>query len=414
MNICVIGGGAAGILAAALAARRGHGVRLLERNRQTCRKLCLTGKGRCNLTNDCDAAAFLQNVRRNPRFLYGALSRFSPADAKAYFEALGVPLKTERGARVFPVSDRAYDVADALLAEARAAGVRVVTARAKAIRTAPGPDGRPRVTGVAGFGREPGEKETFYPCEAVILATGGLSYPATGSDGDGYRMAAELGHTVVPPRPSLVPLEADREVCAPLQGLALKNIGFSLLAGDKILWREQGELLFTHFGVSGPVVLSASAHLEGDGPWRAVIDLKPALDAKTLDERLLRDFAGAENRDFQNSLGLLLPRLLIPAAVRRSGIPPDKKVRDISRAERTRLGALLKAFDFTVHGPRPIAEAVVTAGGVDVAEVDPRTMGSRLVSGLYFAGEILDVDAYTGGFNLQIAWATAYAAANAL
>ena len=402
-DLIIIGGGAAGLFAAVVAGRRGLSVALLEPGKKLGHKLRLTGKGRCNLTNNCDVRAFLENVPRNPKFLQSALHRLPPADTMAFFEKLGVPLKTERGGRVFPVSDDANDVADALVNAAHAAGVRVLKKRAAGIVT----DGLRRVTGVAADG------ETI-PCRAALLCTGGLSYPATGSTGDGYRMAAALGHHVTPPRPSLVPLVTDGP-CAALQGLSLRNV--TLSARDEagtLLFRELGELLFTHFGVSGPLVLSAGAHmpaLGAGGRYTLSIDLKPALDEKKLDERLLRDFAQYANRDFKNALGDLLPQKLIPVMVERSGVPGETKVNAVTREQRRRLVSCCKDFTLAVLGPRPVDEAVITAGGVAVSEINPRTMESRLTPGLCFAGEILDVDAYTGGFNLQIAWSTAYTAA---
>lgn len=401
-EIVVIGGGPAGMMAALTAARQGGDVTLLERNDRLGKKLRITGKGRCNVTNDCSAETVLQNVPVNGRFLHSTLSQFSPADVKAFFqEDLGVPLKTERGNRVFPQSDSAHEIADALAQALKREGVRLRKGRAAAILTDQG--------AVSGVKLEQG---STLRAGAVILATGGVSYPATGSTGDGYRMAKALGHTIVPPRASLVPLEAEA-CCQALQGLSLRNI--SIRVEDergKVLYRDFGELLFTHFGLSGPVILSASAHMRDfqHHSYRVVIDLKPALEEKTLDERLLRDFRRNANRDFQNSLGDLLPRKLIGEVIRRSGIPPETKVHDLTRVQRHSLLCVLKAFTIQVTGPRPVADAIVTSGGVAVKEVNPSTMESRLVRGLYFAGEVLDADAYTGGFNLQIAWSTGYAA----
>ncbi len=393
----IIGGGAAGMMAAITAGRRGKRVVVMEHEAFCGKKLRITGKGRCNVCNDCDVKTFLQNVPDNPKFLYSALSRFSPADTMEFFEELGVPLKTERGRRVFPVSDNAHDIARALENEMRRLGVRILHESAKAVLTADG-----AVRAVRG---EHGE----IPCSAALIATGGLSYPLTGSTGDGLRMAGELGHTIMVPRPSLVPLTSDDPDCALMQGFSLKNVRLTLRDREgRALFNEIGEMMFTHFGVTGPLVLSASAHMINaeSAPYLLEIDLKPGLDEKKLDARILRDFEKYRNRDFSNALGDLTGRAMIPALIRRSGIPSETKVNAITRAQRQRLAAVFKCFSIPVSGTRPIEEAIVTSGGVSVGEVDPRTMGSRIVKGLYFAGEVLDVDAYTGGFNLQIAWST--------
>ncbi|MCC8129580.1 MAG: NAD(P)/FAD-dependent oxidoreductase [Clostridiales bacterium] len=400
-RILVVGGGPAGMMAALTAAQQEGEVTLLDRNRKLGRKLRITGKGRCNVTNDCTPAEVLQNVPRNSRFLYSALSQLSPPDVKTFFEELGVPLKTERGNRVFPQSDRADDVADALVRAMEKAGVRIRTGRAVAVLTENG--------AVAGVKLENGRRLT---ADRVILCTGGLSYPDTGSTGDGYTIAKALGHTVEPAKASLVPLTAE-DCCRSLQGLSLRNIAIQVKNQDgKVLYRDFGELLFTHFGLSGPVILSASAHMRDfeHTKYTVGIDLKPALDDKTLDARLLRDFQQNANRDFQNSLNALLPQKLIPEVVRRSGIPPETKVHDLTREQRHALLRVLKQFSVAVIGPRPVQDAIVTSGGVRVSEVDPSTMASKLVPGLYLCGELLDVDGYTGGFNLQIAWSTGYAA----
>ena len=404
MTVTVIGGGAAGMMAACTAAARGRQVTVLEKNPKTCRKVCITGKGRCNVTNACTDEELMQSIPGNGRFLYGAFSRFSPADAMRFFEDAGVPLKVERGNRVFPASDSAYDIADALLRTAKSRGVRILQGRAAGIAAGDG-----HVTGVR---YETAGGSAFLAADAVILATGGLSYPGTGSTGDGYALAAAAGHTIVEPQGSLVPLNAPG--CAPMQGLSLKNTGLALYDGQKKVYEDFGELLFTHFGLSGPIVLSASARMRRPGVWKIVLDLKPALTEEQLDARILRDFGGAKNRDFENALGGLAPRLLTPELVRRSGIPPCRKVNEITREERRRLIGAFKRFEIPVDGKRDIAEAIVTAGGVSVREVDPKTMESRCLRGLYFAGEVLDVDAYTGGFNLQIAWSTGYAAGSAV
>ncbi|MCD8385198.1 MAG: NAD(P)/FAD-dependent oxidoreductase [Clostridiales bacterium] len=384
-------------MAALTAARQGGRVTLLERNRKLGRKLRITGKGRCNVTNDCTNAEVLQNIPRNGRFLYSALSQLGPAEVKSFFEELGVPLKTERGNRVFPQSDRADDVADALIRAMEEAGVRIRTGRATSILTENG--------AVVGVRLENGRRLS---ADRVILCTGGLSYPDTGSTGDGYAMARALG----PARASLVPLVAE-DCCRALQGLSLRNISIQVKNQDgKVLYRDFGELLFTHFGLSGPVILSASTHMLDfeHTKYTVEIDLKPALDDKTLDARLLRDFQQNANRDFQNSLNALLPQKLIPEVIRRSGIPPEAKVHDLTREQRHALLRVLKQFSVAVIGPRPVRDAIVTSGGVRVSEVDPSTMASRLVPGLYLCGELLDVDGYTGGFNLQIAWSTGYTA----
>lgn len=397
--VVVAGGGAAGMMSALTARRQGAEVTLLERNPKVGRKLYLTGKGRCNLTNHCETAEFLRHIPGNSRFLYSALSAFPPSAAEDFFQDLGVPLKVERGGRVFPVSDKASDVVDALYFALRRTGVKLCQVRVDALERK-----RERITAVAAGGRR-------FPCSQLILATGGCSYPATGSTGDGYALAAALGHTVVPPRPSLVPLEAPD--CAPLQGLSLRNVTLTVKdAGGKTLFQEQGELLFTHFGLSGPLVLSASAHLrQWDGERRAAhIDLKPALTPQQLEARLLRDREEYGSRDMGNYASALLPRSLIPLVLERSGIPAHRKVNALLREERRALVATLKDLVFPILRPRPLEEAIVTAGGVDVREVDPKTMRSKRVENLYFAGELLDVDGCTGGFNLHIAWATGRAA----
>ena len=387
------------MMAAIRASENGAQVLLAERNARLGRKLRITGKGRCNLTNACGREEFLANVPTNPRFLYAALAAMDPADTMAFFEGLGVPLKVERGNRVFPVSDNAHDVADALAARCRALGVRILHTKVQSIMK--------QGDRVNGAKTEAGDLEA----DAVILATGGRSYPQTGSEGDGYRMAQELGHTIVPIRPSLVPLVESGDLCAQMQGLSLRNIALKIVdrASGKSVYEDFGELLFTHFGLSGPTVLSASAHLSDivPGKYEAQIDLKPALSPETLDERLLSDFAKYKNRDFANSLSDLLPQKMIEPFIKLTGIDPQKKVHSITKEERKRILALLKCFRIPLSGLRPIAEAIITRGGVSVSEVNPKTMESRLVKGLYFAGEILDVDAYTGGFNLQIAFSTA-------
>lgn len=398
-SIFVVGGGAAGMMAAITAAENGAQVTLLERNDRLGKKLYITGKGRCNVTNDCAPEDFFQNVPRNPRFLYSAIYAFSPREVMAWFEARGCALKTERGNRVFPQSDKSASVIDALRAELRRLGVRVLQERALDIVTQDG--------AVCGLKTDGG----FHKTERVILATGGCSYPQTGSTGDGYRMLEKLGHTIVPPVGSLVPLVEKGYDCKQMQGLALKNVTLRLVnQKGKTVFEEFGELLFTHFGLSGPVVLSASAHMNEKDSYTVLLDLKPALDEQKLDLRLLRDFEKFQNRDFENALVELLPRSMIPVIVRRSGIPAEEKVHSITREQRRALLELMKRFPVEIACKAPVEEAIVTSGGVKVSEIEPGTMQSKRVRGLYAAGELLDVDAYTGGFNLQIAWATGRAA----
>ena len=392
-------------MCALTAAQRGLNVVLLEPNKMLGKKLRITGKGRCNVTNNCDIKTILANIPGDGRFLYSALNRLGPQDAMALFEALGVPLKTERGSRVFPVSDRSHDIANALERAYAHAGGRVVHAAATDILTQDG-----AVSAVV-------TTEGTIDCDAAVICTGGLSYPLTGSTGDGYRLAQRLGHTVTPTRASLVPLESDDPWCAEMQGFSLRNVTLTVYdEQNKVIYSDLGEMLFTHFGVSGPLVLSASAHMRdfSQHKYRLSIDLKPALDEKKLDARILRDFQKYANRDFKNALYDLAGHAMIPVLVRLSGIPEDTKVNAITREQRHRLVELFKHFPVSVTGTRPIDEAIVTSGGVSLKEVNPRTMGSKLVPGLYFAGEVLDLDAYTGGFNLQIAWSTGYVAGNAV
>lgn len=401
----VIGGGAAGMMAAITAASGGAAVTLLERNQKVGRKLYITGKGRCNVTNDCSAEEVLRSTPCNGKFLYSCMDRFAPSDSMEFFKGLGVSLKTERGNRVFPSSDKAADIIDALLKELRRKKVEIVETRATGLMTSDGV--------ISGVLTETGEMH----CDAVIVATGGVSYPLTGSTGDGYDMARELGHTIVPPKGSLVPLTSDDPCCAQMMGLSLKNTGVKVKnAKGKVVYQDQGELLFTHFGLSGPVILSASAHLRrfDREKYTICLDMKPALDEDKLDARLLREFEEKSNRDFINSLDSLLPRAMIPVVVERTGIPPETKVHSITRQQRRKLLETLKCFTIELTGTRPVEEAIITSGGIKVSEIDPKTMQSKLVPGLYFAGEIIDVDAYTGGFNLQIAWATGHAAGQAV
>ena len=403
-ELVVIGGGPAGMMCAYQASSRGVKTVLLEPNDKLGRKLRITGKGRCNLTNNCDVKTMMANIPGDGRFLYSALNRFAPADTMAFFENAGLPLKTERGNRVFPQSDNANDVAATMASLCRRSGVKTVKTSAGQIIADNG-----AVTGVV-------TGEGFISCRAAAVCTGGLSYPLTGSTGAGYRFAEKLGHTVTACRPSLVPLVSPDAFCAEMQGFALKNVALSAYEDGKLIYKELGEMLFTHFGVSGPLVLSASAHMRrmGSAEYSLRVDLKPGLDEKKLDARILRDFDKYANKEFKNALGDLAGRSMIPVLVRLSGIPEDKPVHDITRAERHELGRLLKAFPVSISGFRPIEEAIVTAGGVSTKEINPRTMESKLVSGLYFAGEVLDLDAYTGGFNLQIAWSTGFVAGNSI
>lgn len=402
-RIVVIGGGAAGMMAAVSAAECGARVVLLEPNERLGKKLNITGKGRCNVTNNTDMEGLLANIPRNGKFLYSAFGHFDSADTMAFFEGLGVPLKTERGNRVFPVSDCAFDISAALERQLKALHVQWIRDRAVSLETE---DGAAR--GAVG-------ERGSYPADAVILATGGVSYPATGSTGDGHRMAAEAGHTVTPLRGSLVPLKgtiAPGIPCVRLQGLSLRNAALTVYENDRKIYTDFGELLFTHFGVSGPLILSASAHMRNLGKkhCRLEIDLKPALDEQQLDRRLLSDFSRYANHDFRNALDDLLPQKLIPVVVELSGVPGRQKVHDLTREQRQSLLRVLKHFPVEISAPCPVEDAIVTSGGVKVREIDPKSMESKIVKELYFAGELMDTDAYTGGFNLQIAWSTGHLA----
>lgn len=403
-KVLVIGGGAAGLTAAITAAKNGCDTVLLERNEKVGRKIMITGKGRCNVTNDCsELNALIAAVPVNGRFLYSAFSRFMPQDTMNFFENERVPLKTERGNRVFPESDRASDIVDALFFAAKRAGVDIVCGRAEKLIIEDG--------AVKGAVLQSGER--IY-AERVIVATGGKSYPQTGSTGDGYRLAAAAGHTVIDPKPSLVPLEAHEGFCSRLQGLSLRNVSISVedTKTKKQIYSDFGEMIFTHFGVSGPMILSASSHMRQmeRGRYKIIIDLKPALSEQQLDARVLRDFSENNNRNFINAMNFLLPKKLVPVIVSLSGIPMDTKVNSVTREQRARLVNLLKHFTVTVTDFRPIEEAIITSGGVKTSEIDPKTMQSKLTEGLYFAGEVIDVDAYTGGFNLQIAFSTGHLA----
>lgn len=405
-DVIVIGAGAAGCIAAGTAASRGLSVLLIDKNSKVGRKVLITGKGRCNVTNNCDETEFIRHIRKNPKFMYGALSAFNPQDTMDFFEDLGVRLKTERGNRVFPVSDKSSDITDALFKFIRHNNVDFRQGNVSEITAQNG-----AVTGVKT------DIGSFF-AEKVILATGGKSYPLTGSDGSGYTLACTLGHHIVTPQPSLVPIETNEEWCRQLQGLSLKNVRLKVTqkTGGKICFCELGEMLFTHFGISGPLVLSASSCMDAENISDYIIslDLKPALDEKQLDMRIIRDFEKFSNRDFQNSLGELLPQKLIPIITSLSEIPHDLKTHQITKQQRRTLVDRLKSLELTPKALRPIEEAIITSGGIDTRQINPKTMESKLVSGLYFAGEVIDVDAFTGGFNLQIAFSTGRLAGNSL
>lgn len=399
-KVVVIGGGPAGMMAAGTAARRGCSVVLVEKNKKLGRKLLITGKGRCNLTNITDLEGLIANIPVNGKFLYHAFHRFGNRDLIAFFQEWGLETKVERGGRVFPVSDRSADVVAALERFLAYYQVEIIHGEVTAILVTAGK--------VAGVKLKNGQ---MIPAGRVILATGGQSYPLTGSTGDGYRFAAALGHTITPLKPALVPLESPTAWVREVQGLTLKNVAIKILSREgKEIYRDFGEMLFTHFGVSGPVILSASVHLAAGQFYRLSIDLKPALTPEQLDLRLQRDFTKYIRKIFRNALDDLLPRALIPVVIKLAAIPPEKPVNQITKAERQRLVKLLKGLEVEITGLRPLAEAIVTAGGVSVKEINPATMESRLVPGLFFAGEVIDVNAYTGGYNLQIAFSTGYLA----
>lgn len=402
LKTAVIGGGAAGMMAAIAASIKGSQVLLFEPNKMLGKKLRITGKGRCNVTNDCTPQEFMQNVTRNGKFMYSSVNRFKPADVMDFFEECGVPLKTERGRRVFPQSDKAADIALALEKKLKALGCQIIKERVTDIKAF---DGK-----VCAVCTDEGE----YDVSAVVLATGGVSYPCTGSTGDGHMIAEKLGLAVTELKPSLVPV-VTKDKTEEMMGLTLKNVTLSVYRGEKLIYSELGEMLFTHFGVSGPIVLSASAHMQTGNvrDYRMEIDLKPALSETELDRRVLSDFEKYAAKDFINALGDLLPRKLIPAVIRKSGIPERIKVSSVTKEMRARLVSVLKAYSLTPVSFRPIDEAIVTCGGVSVKEVDPKTMMSKKIEGLFVCGELLDLDAYTGGYNLQIAWSTGKAAGEA-
>ncbi len=399
-DVIVIGGGPAGMFSAITAAEQGSRVLLLERNDRLGKKLLITGKGRCNVTNACLASEVLANTPRNGRFLYSAMEAFPPEKICTFFEKNGCPLKTERGNRVFPVSDRSQSILDCLKKVMKQLAVEVRTGRVTQLLVKDGV-----LQGVS-------TQSEKYFAPAVILATGGLSYPTTGSTGDGYELARSVGHTIIQPEGSLVPMTTEGPDCPDMQGLSLRNVAVKLLdAKGKVLYKDFGELLFTHFGISGPMALSASAHLKGQG-CKMLIDLKPALELPKLQERILRDLDQYRNRSMENALTDLLPRSMIPVVLRKLNIPADLQANSLKKEQRRMLSELLKGFPVEITGKRPVAEAIITSGGVKVSEIDPKTMQSKIMPGLFFAGEIMDCDSYTGGFNLQIAWATAYAAGN--
>lgn len=401
-KVLIIGGGAAGMMAAIAAGQAGAKVVLFEKNDRLGKKLLITGKGRCNVTNDCSVEEVMKNTPRNGKFLYSCLNSCSPADVMSFFERQNCVLKTERGNRVFPENDKSVSVLNALQGAMKSVGVEVRRERVCEVLCDNG-----SVTGIRT------DKGVHYG-RRVILCTGGCSYPLTGSTGEGYTMAEALGHSVVPVRGSLVPLEENGTWCAQMQGLSLRNVSVRLFnSKGKVIFSDFGELVFTHFGLSGPTVLSASAHMKPGEHYTVSIDLKPALDEQKLDLRLLRDFEQYQNRDLENGLKDLYPKTMIPVMIARALLDPATKINSITKVERRRLLDLTKNFTVDIAGTRPVEEAIITAGGISVKEIDPRTMESKIVHGLYFAGEIIDLDAYTGGFNLQVAWSTGHAAGTA-
>ena len=420
-KILIVGGGAAGMMAGVYLARAGHEVHILEKNEKLGKKVYITGKGRCNVTNNCDTEELFRAVMSNPKFLYSAFYSFTPQDVMEFFEDAGVPLKTERGNRVFPVSDHSSDIIRGLERELKKAGAHIhLRTEVKKVNVSPyeEPDvaekkaHHSRVTGVELA------DGSIMEGNYILIATGGLSYQSTGSTGDGYRFAEETGHKVTELSPSLVPLRTKEAYIPSLQGLSLKNTELTIKSGKKILFQDFGEMMFTHFGVTGPMILSASAHigkqLQKSGELTAYLDLKPALTMEQLDARVLREFETGQNKQFKNVIGVLFPSSLTPVMLELGGISPEKKIHDISREERIHFEELVKAFPFTINGMGEYKEAVITRGGVSVKEIQPGTMESRKVKNLYFIGEVLDLDAVTGGYNLQIAWSTAYLAAMAL
>ena len=411
-KVLIIGGGAAGMMAGVFAARNHHEVHILEKNEKLGKKVFITGKGRCNVTNACDTEELFPAMMSNPKFLYSSFYSFTPQDVMEFFEEAGVPLKVERGNRVFPQSDHSSDIIRALERELKKAGAKIHlhTAVKEIVKES-------ETDSVAGVILTDG---TFMEGDAVIVATGGFSYQSTGSTGDGYRFARELGLKVTDIAPSLVPLKTKEDYIPKLQGLSLKNTGLTIKNGKKVLYEDFGEMMFTHFGVTGPMILSASAHIGAklakapNGELSAYLDLKPALTREQLDARILREFEAGPNKQFKNVIGVLFPSSLTPVMLELGGIPAEKKIHDISREERQHFIDLIKAFPFTITGMGEFKEAIITRGGVSVKEINPGTMEAKKISGLYFAGEVLDLDAVTGGYNLQIAWSTAYLAAQAI
>ena len=397
-DVAIVGGGASGLMAAVSAAMNGATVVVFDKNKFLGRKLRITGKGRCNITNSCDDNTFFQNVTRNNKFLYSAYYNFNNNDVQDFFVNNGLEIKTERGGRVFPQSDNAKDVVsvfEKLLVEL---GVTIITQKVVSINSFDD-----------GFVLKCADGELLNST-SVIIATGGVSYPLTGSTGDGYNFAKKFGHTVTELKASLVPIETNEEYVKQMQGLSLKNVQISLYENNKCIYKDFGEMMFTHFGITGPIVLSASSHIDDNKDYEIYIDLKPALDDETLDKRLLRDFSQLSNKNFSNSLEMLLPKKLIPVIINLCGISPDKKVNSITKEERMNLLQTIKKFPLTFKKLRPISEAIITSGGVQVKEINPSTMESKLCENLFFCGEVIDVDAYTGGFNLQIAFSTGYLA----
>lgn len=399
-DVIIVGGGASGSIAGITSARLGKTVCIIEKNGYIGKKINITGKGRCNVTNNCSNNELMHNIPRNPKFLYSAFSKFSAQDTINFFEDLGVPLKTERGNRVFPVSDKAMDISKALEHELKRCGVPIIKQNVVELIV--------QDSVCLGVKTDGGD----YYGNSVLIATGGKSYMATGSTGDGYTFAQSVGHTINKLVPSLVPLVVQEKYCSDMMGLSLKNVKLNLYDGEKCIYSELGEMLFTHFGVSGPLVLSASSHIDKMQPnrYRILIDLKPALSVEALDKRIQRDFSESINKDYINSLGKLLPTKMIPVFAKLSKVPFGTKVNQITKEQRSEIVSLMKGFPITIKDFRPLNEAIVTSGGVSIKEVNPKTMQSKLIQGLYFSGEVLDVDAYTGGFNLQIAFATGYVA----
>ena len=413
MDVLVVGGGAAGLMAAVVAAEQGSNVTILEKMEALGKKLVITGKGRCNVTNSADMEEFMKNIPENAKFLYSAFSRFNNVDIIQFLNNQGVATKVERGGRVFPVSDKAVDVLSAFTKKLKELNVKVKLnfAVTKIIEE--------NGVSIGIEGKHNGKSEKIF-ADKIILATGGKSYPVTGSTGDGYKMAESLGHTITPLRPSLVPLiceEKSKKLCQEMQGLSLKNVAIKIKHDDKIIYEDFGEMLFTHYGLSGPIILSASAiliryknieNLVKENRIKLYIDLKPALDEEKLDNRILRDFEELKNKQFKNSFDRLLPKKMIQPIIETTRIDPEKRINEITREERKKIVQTLKNFELIISGFRSIEEAIITSGGISIKNINPKTMESKVIRNLYFAGEIIDVDAFTGGFNLQIAWSTGY------